>query len=85
MTLTIEVTPEMEARLRQKAARRGETLDDYLLGLANRDEDTQDIPVSSRLAAMRAIGSYNTRANAGLPPLSEQDISRESIYGERGQ
>jgi hypothetical protein len=83
MTLTLEIPPETEAALQEKAQRRGLSLDAYLLDLAKRDASTKET-ASSRLAAVRAIGSYDTRRAAGLPPLSDAEISRESIYGERG-
>ncbi len=83
MTLTLEIPPETEAALKDKAMRRGLSLDAYLLDLAARDTSVQDLP-TTRLAAVRAIGSYDTRRAAGLPPLSDADISRESIYGVRG-
>ena len=41
--------------------------------------------VAARLVALERISSYDTRPRAGLPPLSDQDISRESIYEGRGQ
>ena len=87
MTLTLEVSPEKEARLREKAARRGQTLNDFLLKLVEGAAETEEAPAepsNARLEAVRAIGSYNTRASAGLPPLSDTALSRESIYGDRG-
>jgi hypothetical protein len=32
------------------------------------------------LAALAQIGSCDTRVRAGLPPLSDQDIDRDTIY-----
>jgi hypothetical protein len=44
----------------------------------------QQVEVAARLAALARIGSYDTRARAGLPPLSAEASSRESIYEGRG-
>ncbi len=93
MTLTIEVAPEKEAILRQKAAQRGQSLNDYVRLVVEHDADDQgttaapmgaEKAAAARLAAVRSIGAYDTRAAAGLPPLSDADLSRESIYEGRG-
>ncbi len=90
MTLTIEVAPEKEAILREKAARLGKSLSDYVRFLVEHDADDQEPTTgtgktaAARLAAVRSIGAYNTRAAAGMVPLSDADLSRESIYEGRG-
>lgn len=83
MTLTLEIPPEKEATLQEKASRRGLSISAYLLDLVERDNGTNET-ASSRLDAVRSIGSYDTRRAAGLAPLSDAEISRESIYGARG-
>lgn len=40
--------------------------------------------IAARVAAVRSIGAYDTRAASGLPPLLDEDVARASIYGERG-
>lgn len=47
-------------------------------------EILSDEAIAARVGTVRSIGAYDTRSGAGLPPLSDEDISRESIYGERG-
>jgi hypothetical protein len=55
MTLTLEIAPEVEARLRDKAKRRGMAVDAYLLDLAARDEpierDETDLDAAMRAGA----------------------------------
>ena len=41
--------------------------------------------IAARREALARIGSYDTRVRAGLSPLSNEDVSRESIYEGRGQ
>ncbi|MDQ3813470.1 MAG: hypothetical protein M3347_05910 [Armatimonadota bacterium] len=105
MTLTIDISPEAEARLRAKASRHGQAAEEYVLGLLERD--LADVPertecdttkpalaqqkpspaeIEARLRAWHEFGKGvpDYRAQAGLPPLSDEDISRETIYAERG-
>jgi hypothetical protein len=37
MTVILDISPDLETRLREKAARRGQVLSDYLLSLAEAD------------------------------------------------
>ena len=41
MTLMLELSPETEARLRRKAERAGQSLPDYLLAVAEAEEDEE--------------------------------------------
>ena len=41
--------------------------------------------IEARLAALSRIGSYDNRVQAGVPPLSDEDISRDSVYEGRGR
>ena len=96
MALTIEMPPEAEARLREKAHRRGQAAEDYVRDLVERDlsaapakpspaKPSRD-EIAARLQAWREFAQDvpDYRAQAGLPPLSDEDISRETIYAERG-
>ena len=53
MTLTLEISPTLEAQLRDKAARRGMAVDAYLLDLAARDE-----PGTPKVKAALVRGKY---------------------------
>jgi hypothetical protein len=68
MTLTIEVAPELEQALKARAARNGQTLDEYLHDLVLRDlvqrdaaaeKKTEDPTLSPRkVAALRGYGKF---------------------------
>ena len=77
MTLTIELAPEVERVLEQKAQQRGVRVEQYLVELAERDAREQDEKIGARLAALDKIGSYNTRE--GLPEL-DLSGSRADVY-----
>ena len=83
MTVTIEVPPEIEAGLLEQAAAQGLPLSQYLERLLR-----EKIPARSGLAATPAERVAAWRDSViGLPdtpPLSDEAISRESIYGDRG-
>jgi hypothetical protein len=42
------------------------------------------LAIEARLATWEAVGSYDTRATAGLEPLPDAAMERESIYEGRG-
>jgi hypothetical protein len=89
MTLTIDVPPDLAEALEQKAKQAGLSVAEVAvacLAQAARMNGNASPPadVITRLAALKQLGSYDTRIRAGLPPLSDQDISRESIYEGRG-
>lgn len=99
MTLTIEMPPETEARLREKARQSGQQMAAYVRDLLEREvsngKQTKEplkpsaADIEKRLQAWREFDEIiekrgDPRAEAGLPPLSDEDISRETIYAERG-
>jgi hypothetical protein len=82
MTVTIELKPETEAGLAALAAARGVALPQYVRELLESQLPPGGPPISAaeRAAAWRASA-------IGLPispPLSDEAISRSSIYGIRG-
>jgi hypothetical protein len=83
MTVSIEVPPEIEAGLSEQAEAQGLPLSQYLERLLR-----QKIPATSGLAATPAERVAGWRESVlGLPdnpPLSDEAISRESIYRDRG-
>jgi hypothetical protein len=82
MSLTIDLPPEIEANVAEQAAARGVPLADHLrrllaeqAGVSNARRQTPE----ERVKLWRDV--------SGLPdtkPLSDEAISRESIYNERG-
>lgn len=82
MTITLELSSELEAGLSAMAVARGLTLPEYLRRVLEEQLPPQatDLSPEARAAAWR-------EAARGLPhtsPLSDEAISRESIYGDRG-
>ncbi|MEW6126460.1 MAG: hypothetical protein AB1757_05430 [Acidobacteriota bacterium] len=88
MTLTITIPSELEAKLQSEAARQGLKTDEYLLRLLE-DKLTSEIqePFWKRATQeqwLKAFDNWMDGYDASLPPFSENDLSRESFYGERG-
>jgi len=83
MTITIELPPEIEADLTAQAEAQGLLLPQYLQqllrGQVSVRPDTALSP-SDRAALWRESAKNLPRT----PPLSDEAISRESIYGDRG-
>jgi len=82
MPLTIELAPETEERLAAQAQARGMSLPEY----AKLFLEQQLIPPPSNLSPAERAALWRKSAG-GLPhtePLSDEAISRESIYAERG-
>jgi len=81
MTLQLELTPEEEARSAQAAHARGMDVTRYarlLLGLER--------PDATRLFVDEweaALDELSQDVNPALPPLSDEALSRRSIYGHR--
>ena len=86
MSITIELSPDTETRLLAQAAAKGLSVEQYLTAWIE-----TNLPTAERLPSpkdsedwvkqLKAFG--NNPALANVPPLSDEAISRESIYGER--
>lgn len=75
MTITLELTDEQAHRLRARAAKRGQSVEEYLLSLSER-EPLPYAEWKTRLEALpRLLGKK-------LPPLPEEAFSRETMYRE---
>jgi len=80
MTLTINVPPEVEQALEEGAQRAGQSVAEFaaafLAQVARLNPENGSIEkqaqIAARLAALERIGCYDTRARAGLPPLSDE-------------
>jgi hypothetical protein len=93
MTVTIELPPDIEAGLLAQAQAEGVAVSDYVQNLVRGQ-------IAAKLAAnsdsrpayelppeewVRKFHAWTERHSAlDLPVLSDEDISRESIYAERG-
>jgi plasmid stability protein len=79
MPVTLNLPPETERRLREKAARSGQTLEGYLEALAREAAAPAALSPEEWAAQFRAWVASHQR----LPALA--DDSRESIYEGRGE
>jgi hypothetical protein len=85
MTLTLQLSPEMEAKLRERAAREGKPVDaftvqaigEYLAIPATPKIDPNSLPYDEWLKLWRAW------VDRDWPQVAHLDDSRESIYRER--
>jgi hypothetical protein len=92
MTLTIDLPPDVERALEEKARGTGQSVAEFaaafLVQVARLGDESGSLKrqadIGARLAALGRIGCYDARARAGLPPLTDDAISRESIYEGRG-
>jgi hypothetical protein len=83
MTVTIELPPEIQAEVMALADAQGLPLAEYVQHLLR-----EQVPVRPGAAVSPSERAALWRASVkGLPhtsPLSDEAISRESIYGDRG-
>ncbi len=84
MTVTLELKPEVEERVVAEAKARGVSVEEYIqqeLGGKSTAPDPSAIPVDEWLPKWNEwLGSHDY---IKAPPLSDEAISRESIYRER--
>ena len=82
MTLTIDLSPEREAALKAQAAARGLTVEQWLLQLA---EQSGSIPALKQEAQDTWEKEFADWVNSDpdTPPLSDEAISRASLYPDR--
>jgi hypothetical protein len=81
MTVTIELSPELEAGLARLAAAHGLALPEYVQHVLE-----EQLPAEAALSPAERAAAWRTLTQ-GLPirpPLSDVAIGRESIYDARG-
>lgn len=81
MTLMLELTPEEEARLREKAARAGVDEAAYLRALIAEEPPATKL---SQAAWEKLLDEVGSEVDPSTPPLSDEGVSRDSIFAERG-
>jgi hypothetical protein len=81
MTVTIDLRPEIEASLAALAAQNGVTLPEYISRMVE-----QQIPLRPRLSPAERAAAWRDSVKdiPYSPPLSDEAISRESIYAGLG-
>ena len=86
MTVTLELKPEVEERLVAEAKARGLSVETYILNVLEKEAPNGE--VSFALTAIpekwkTAFLEWVHTERPAHPPLSDEAISRESIYRER--
>ena len=83
MSVKIDLPPEVEASLAAQAAALGISLDEHLRHVL---EERASAPRSKPMTPEERATFWRDTAGGlrGTKPLSEEAISRESIYTERG-
>ena len=85
MLTMLEVEPELASKIQARARERGVSVDVYLRELI--DEKGTESNRSDGLSSQERVGLLRQWASghsSNTPPLSDNAISRERIYGERG-
>jgi len=80
MTLMLELSPETEARLQRKAERAGQSLPDYLLAVADAEEDIEELDAVEGSAADLFAGRIG-RFRSGGDGTWSQDTGRKFAEG----
>lgn len=84
MSLIVEIPPDTEQRLRDKAATQGVSLNEYVTNLITRDTQVEVQPALLKTAEERAAAWLAwAKSHQPLPVIA--DDSRESIYAGRGE
>ena len=86
MTLTIDIPRELEGRLQEEAARRGVAAEELArMFLEERLFSPAESPLWERPGEWeKAFDKWVASHDSERPALSEQSMSRESFYGDRG-
>ena len=86
MTVTLELKPEVEHRIAAEANARGLSVNDYILDVLERETSnggTNFAVTASPEEWKRAFLEWVNAERPAHPTLSDEAISRESIYRER--
>jgi hypothetical protein len=85
-TTTIEVDQITAFILRAKAEAKGQTISDWLRSLAEEEAPLATLPffeTASPEERAQSVDEWASRPRSTAPPLSEEAITRDNIYGER--
>jgi hypothetical protein len=86
MTLTLELSPEREAALKAQAQARGMSVEEWLLELTKQTRPAAARSLQDELTPEEWVRQFNAWVDGHdctAPPLSDEAISRESIYPDR--
>jgi hypothetical protein len=86
MTVTIELTPEVEERIIAEAKARGVSVENYILNVLEKEATNGEASFALNATPAEWKKAFLEWAHAERPvspALSDEAISRESIYRER--
>lgn len=85
MTVTLELKPEVEEQLEAQARQAGLSVEDYLKKkVEEMIRAVEPRPAKTTEERLRLWREFiNSHGDIKSPPLSDEAISRESIYSER--
>ena len=92
MTVTVELTPALEARLRDEAARRGFQVDEYArmileVQLAAHPGEPPPRPFHETATAEEWKSGFHawveSHRGINLPPLTDESLRRDHLYEDR--
>jgi hypothetical protein len=88
MGLMVQIPSELEKRIEAEAAERGVSVDEYVQGLLERMlVGPGELPSwmnATKEEWLKAFNAWMDSHDSALPPLSDEAVSREGFYGERG-
>ncbi|HXM33726.1 MAG TPA: hypothetical protein VN920_00930 [Pyrinomonadaceae bacterium] len=84
MPTMLEVEPEVASKIQARARERGVSVDVYLRELIDQKGTESESNGLSSQERVRMLREWASGHRANTPLLSDDAISRESIYGERG-
>ncbi len=86
MTVTLELKPEVEERIVAEAKARGLSVETYILNVLEKEAKNGEASfalTSNPEEWKKAFLEWVNTERSAHPPLSDEAISRESIYRER--
>jgi hypothetical protein len=90
MTVTIDLPPETEAKLREQAAKEGAKLEEYLSQLAHQwasanGTGPKSVALATEKTPEQRVAEFLAWANSHAHITAVADDSRESFYEGRGE
>jgi hypothetical protein len=82
MSITINLKPEVEAGLLQRAAASGMTIEDYVLSISSPVAIPEDKSGLTGEQRAEAFGKWADGHLSGSPLLSDHAVRRESMYDD---
>jgi hypothetical protein len=86
MTVTLDLKPEVEKHLKAEAKARGLSVETYILNVLEKEIPDSEATFALTASPEEWIKTFREWVNTPRPehpPLSDEAISRESIYRER--